>query len=308
MAADIRVDWDTVNCLPEALPAMPENTITWSDETILPNSNAYIRYSAVNADDSWDPNTHQDGLFKVTQITPANIVDFQGVIRAWKELVEIESTAQVEKIDIMQGDIMPMGIVVNNPSDTLNFGFEEDKEYTIKASPKGQLAPGNYGALALGGSGAKTYLSNILNGYNSLSVGQVVPSETGNIKGPTETGINERLESIQYVRLPVVTEFTNGKTDVEVTAFLSFKLVGTDGSGGVTAQYLGPATTDGSGGGSSSTSDDSTSSASYQLTLKCEVSWPETMVYEHRQKEIYSLKMFKGGAVNYASSPTVGTE
>lgn len=52
---------------------------------------------------------------------------------------------------------------------------------------------GNYGALALGGTGAKVFGDNIKYGYNGeLSVGQMISTETGNIAGPT-------LEGVEYV-------------------------------------------------------------------------------------------------------------
>ncbi|MBC7325162.1 MAG: hypothetical protein H5T99_07595, partial [Moorella sp. (in: Bacteria)] len=53
--------------------------------------------------------------------------------------------------------------------------------------------PGNFGALALGGTGASTYRQNLIYGYSGkIAVGDLVTTEPGNMSGPTQ-GINERL-------------------------------------------------------------------------------------------------------------------
>jgi type II secretory pathway pseudopilin PulG len=303
MASNIGAEWSEVYSLPDALPSMSESNIQWSENSILPNSNTKIQFSSVNVTDNWNPNVHQDGVFKVSQITPSNIVDFTGVIRAWKEL-EVFENAMYQKPDIMQGDIMPFGIIAESTSDTVDYGFDEDKSYVVKAGPQGSLAPGNYGALALGGSGANVYLNNILNGYSSLSVGQIVDSQTGNIAGPTQTGIEQRLAATPYVRIPVITELNNGKSEVEVLAFLAFKLSSvsvTANNASIEAQYLGPATI-GESDGSSGDATEITLSPSYKLNLKCEISWPADLPYENRHKEIYSLKLTKVGGTPEKSS------
>lgn len=56
------------------------------------------------------------------------------------------------------------------------------------------LAPGNFGALALGGTGSSIYENNIAYGYQStLRVGQDVLTETGNMAGPTADGVTTRI-------------------------------------------------------------------------------------------------------------------
>jgi Flp pilus assembly protein TadG len=69
--------------------------------------------------------------------------------------------------------------------------FELGTLYTIKfGSPD---SPGNFGALALGGRGARTYRDNLINGFQEpVHQGEVLDTETGNMNGPTD-GINERL-------------------------------------------------------------------------------------------------------------------
>lgn len=54
---------------------------------------------------------------------------------------------------------------------------------------------GFFGALALGGSGASRYEENLTNGYGELiSIGDIIPTESGNMSNPTKRAIDTRLE------------------------------------------------------------------------------------------------------------------
>jgi len=96
---------------------------------------------------------------------------------------------------------------------------------------------GNFGALAIGGTGASTYKANIVNGAASaLHIGDAVSTETGDIVGPTLQGTNARLgDGAPYVLLPVTTDITgSGNTTLRVLGFAAFEVLGvtTDGAGG----------------------------------------------------------------------------
>ncbi len=55
-------------------------------------------------------------------------------------------------------------------------------------------SPANAGPLSLGGSGASNYRDNIENGYSGvLTVGQCVDTEPGQMTGPTQQGMDDRL-------------------------------------------------------------------------------------------------------------------
>lgn len=81
--------------------------------------------------------------------------------------------------------------------------FVFGREYTLKVGAGDQedsigLGPGNFGALALGKTGANTYEENLMHGYPGLlKVGDVVETQTGNISGPTKRAIDFRLEQPQ---------------------------------------------------------------------------------------------------------------
>jgi hypothetical protein len=58
----------------------------------------------------------------------------------------------------------------------------------------GSNAGGDFGALALGGSGSNIYRDNIAHGSNNAyRLGQKVPAETGNMSGPTTQGAADRF-------------------------------------------------------------------------------------------------------------------
>ncbi len=72
----------------------------------------------------------------------------------------------------------------------LKQGAEEDIFFEYE-SP---YHTGFFGALALGGSGASLYEENLTHGFNEvLSIGDVVPTEMGNMSNPTKRAIDDRL-------------------------------------------------------------------------------------------------------------------
>jgi Putative Flp pilus-assembly TadE/G-like len=54
------------------------------------------------------------------------------------------------------------------------------------------VGPGNWGRLALGSSGGSQFLNNLLNGYEG-SIGSSVNVETGQVNGPTNEGVSQRI-------------------------------------------------------------------------------------------------------------------
>ncbi|MGI5922037.1 MAG: Tad domain-containing protein [Syntrophomonadaceae bacterium] len=59
---------------------------------------------------------------------------------------------------------------------------------------------GWFGALSLGGTGANRYRTNIENGYNGeIKINDIIPTESGNMSGPTREGIEERINACHHV-------------------------------------------------------------------------------------------------------------
>jgi len=138
----------------------------------------------------------------------------------------------------------------------------------VKYSPhtkKGDdIGPGNFAALALGGTGGRNYQDNIEIGYQmTLEIGDTIPTiietEPGNMAGPTKKGVNNRLAKCQHdppctidhyvkgcprvVILPVVKSlFASGRDDVELRGFAAFILKEVDDDGSVWGWFIRMAT------------------------------------------------------------------
>ena len=100
------------------------------------------------------------------------------------------ATASYGSVSAMSG-IVPFSI----PDQTLNYGVE----YELKAGSHDDYGPGNYGALALGLKGASSYRNNIRYGYDGIvRVGEWIETEPGNMSGPTEDGVEYRINQCQH--------------------------------------------------------------------------------------------------------------
>jgi len=134
--------------------------------------------------------------------------------------------------------VVPFGVVKQD--------FVYGQTYDLKVGA-GDGYAGNYDALALGGTGSRTYTDNIKYGYEEkLSVGQLVSTETGNMSGGTSDGVNYRINadpgttystveqgSSRVIVVPLIETITNdtGRHDVKIVGFAGFFLESVSGSG-----------------------------------------------------------------------------
>ena len=128
--------------------------------------------------------------------------------------------------------VVPFGVVRQD--------FQFGRTVTLRVGG-GDGTTGNFGALALGGNGSRNYVDNIKEGYEgTLSVGQWITTETGNMAGPTETGVDYRIsqdpsatydtagkDSPRIIVVPVLDSLTvNGRNEVLIVGFATFFLEG----------------------------------------------------------------------------------
>lgn len=157
-------------------------------------------------------------------------LSFSKLLGKETSIVEAEATAELRVMGRAVG-AAPLGIDDSIP-------LELNKKYKLKVDQT-EVEYGNFGILALGGTGASTYEENLKNGYrNEIRFGDILETETGNIAGKTRAVIQERLTACPYLEgdvkyrdcsriilIPVYTPYnheTNQLKEVKVTGFAYF--------------------------------------------------------------------------------------
>ena len=206
--------------------------------------NVVNNYIADNAESLKSVQVSTDSSNRRIQVTGTKTIEnyFAKLLGKDSEDISSNATAVVENIKSLSGT-RPLAVV----QQTFSYGAL----YTLKDGA-GDGTSGNYAAIALGGSGGSNYRDNLLNGYSgTLSVGDMIPTETGNIAGTTQTAINSLIQQCNHTPLctyqyynvhcpriifiPIVNTLTvNGKKYVKVLGFGTFFLEGTVDSGGHT--------------------------------------------------------------------------
>ena len=121
----------------------------------------------------------------------------------------------------------------------------------------GQYGPGNWGPLALGGTGASNFNNNLQNGYTgAISVGDMLTTETGLMTGPTRTAFLQRLVAglnsdpagtfanhtitdQRILTVPMINYANiNGQSQVPVMGFAELWLVSVDNKLTITTYFI----------------------------------------------------------------------
>lgn len=199
-------------------------------------------YAAQNGKygDIVEPSVQKDsyGNYTILKVTIKRNVPFffARIFNMLSHDLTANATAKISPVSSATG-VVPFGVVKQS--------FVFGQTYVLKLGG-GSGYDGNFGALALGGSGATVYRNNIKNGYNGLiNLGDWLPTETGNMSGPTLDGVNYRIsldpaasfETVQkgsprIIVVPVIHDLSvNGSSDVQVVGFAAFFLEGTGGQG-----------------------------------------------------------------------------
>ncbi|MGB7606470.1 MAG: TadE/TadG family type IV pilus assembly protein [Lutisporaceae bacterium] len=163
------------------------------------------------------------------------------------EMVQATASAKIGTIVAADG-IRPFAV----EEQTFEFGMT----YILKKGASDAYT-GNYGALALGGTGATNYKNNLQYGYHGeigigdlVEIGEDMETEPGNMAGPTYEGVSYLLEQdtctshdltklekdcSRLIVIPVIDSFdVEGRTTVKIMGFVSFFLEETTYDGGKT--------------------------------------------------------------------------
>lgn len=203
---------------------------------------AAMNFVAANSPNGQLPDSVQPVLSKgnttITVTLSRNVpLYFARVMGLASSVVTATATAEVKTYSGGNRGIVPFGIVKQN--------FVFGQTYQLKLGG-GDGYNGNFQALALGGTGASTYTNNIKHGYKgNFKIGDWIFTETGNMSGPTATGVSFRIgldpaatfETVQsnserIIVVPILDSLlVSGREDVLVVGFAAFFLEGSGGGG-----------------------------------------------------------------------------
>jgi Flp pilus assembly protein TadG len=226
----------------QELPENPEKAIQKAIEyaalnnLALTSSDITISRTYVNND-----------TITVSAVDPDAKLYFAGIFNKDSATVGANASAVIGSPSEITG-VVPWAVL----EDTYTPGVEYNLKY---GSP--DLGPGNFGAVSIDGRGASIYRNCIINGCTTpLSIGSWIETEPGNMTGPTKQGTQDRIYNqinnqfdtfneltqqegsvyklinpdSQYIIVPMVSSFPNGRKDIQIVGFLQFVITYFQGS------------------------------------------------------------------------------
>jgi hypothetical protein len=166
----------------------------------LPNNTSTAQTTATNyATQNGLKNSEIVSLFPAPDHMSITMTTSRTVPYYFLQLVGLSSgtVKLMAKAGIQQDTEGTRGLIpVGLPCTATSCSYTAGTEYKlVEAGTNGNggswnVGPGNWGRLALGGSGATQFLNNLINGYQgSINVGDQITAETGQVNGPTYEGI-----------------------------------------------------------------------------------------------------------------------
>jgi len=249
MGADVGVMYFNWQCLQSAADAgavagagyLPSNP-----SLAISTANLYVAKNGIVTGEITSTTVATDDLSLNIQLKRTVPYSFALLLGLVSGTVSAQATAQIQSIGSMT-TLKPVGIDYRQP-------------YTpgqVVALAQGQAGPGNWGALALGSTGATTFQQNVENGAPGLvSVGDWVTTETGQMTGPTKNGFqylinegqntdsggtfaNHTATDARVLIVPMV-DFSsiNGSSQVSVKGFAALWLVSADSQNNITTYFI----------------------------------------------------------------------
>ena len=234
------------------LPSEPDQAISFTRTIANDNGlkNSEINAITVTPDD-------KEVLISVTRSLPCYLCAILGESEAHAQSASGSSegpgsglrataTSGIVPIRAAAG-VVPIGVDYRT---TLNY----NQQIVLK---QGQVGAGNWGPLALGGSGGSNYKANLENGYSGVvTVNDMLNTETGNVVGPTSQGFSYRvsagvtnypsgtfqshdLNDPRVMLIPLV-DFSgiNGNSQVPLKGFAMMWGVSEDQQGNITCYFI----------------------------------------------------------------------
>jgi hypothetical protein len=229
------------------LPSNPDLAISTADQ--------YAQSNGIQASEIVSTQVSSDDMsvqIKLARTVPYYFANLLGLTTG---KVGAAATAGLKASKSARG-LVPIGLQSGTPLTTY-------QSVTLKLAPaQGFVGPGNWEPMAMGytassDTGGANYRSNIEYGYQGIvTIGDSIYTETGNLVGPTQQGINYRLSGgstsdatgtavdhtlndPRVIEIPVV-DFNdpNGKSQVPLVGFAELWITSVQGNGNITCEFI----------------------------------------------------------------------
>lgn len=181
--------WARMQSAADAAVLAGASNLPTSPSRAIATATAYAQTDGMLASEVSTPTVAADNLSMSITLSRSVPYYFGRVLGLTTSPVVVTATAGLLTTGSVTG-AMPIGL-----------SFQTTYAYgqSITLQPGGGTA-NSWGAIALGCSGASCYSNNLANGYSgTVTVGDTVQNEPGNMTGPTGTGIANRVSAGQSV-------------------------------------------------------------------------------------------------------------
>lgn len=185
----------------------------------------YLQNNNVNPDNAVIGISSDNKSIQIDNYTSINHL-FAPLIGINSSTVNGSATAQLSPIKSVTGGIRPFAVVI--------YDFVYGQKVTLKTGA-GDSYEGNYGAVALGGTGSVVFRQNAIYGYSgTLTIGDYIDTEPGNMAGATNAirdyinSENDSFEnysrnSIRLWTIPLIDALDgDGRMQVQIKGFAEF--------------------------------------------------------------------------------------
>lgn len=148
-------------------------------------------------------------------------LNFAGIFKMNSGQVSARAAAKVSPVSSAMG-VTPFGVLEGD--------FKFGEIVTLKEAAGSNTYSGWFGALCLGGNGAKNYEDNIKEGYDGqISVGDILPIESGNMSGPTEEGIEYLIDQCPHYPRCTIESFAEGCSRILIVPIVNIQTINNGG-------------------------------------------------------------------------------
>ena len=206
-----------------------------------------LEYLALNGEDaSLATVTITDSSRKI-EVSSSREVDYliAKIFGINNSLVEGKATAIIGPISATSVGIRPLGV------EKLAYAYGDQ---IVLKEDAGDGIYGNFGSIALGGTGGSVYTQNLLYGFNGeVKIGDLIPTEPGNkasavnqlktfLAGAPENFSNYTSNSTRLWTLPLIESYDpNGRENLKVVGFAKFfieDIISRSGQAEITGRFV----------------------------------------------------------------------